>query len=427
MPKNCSWHPIALALTLTLSCGLIPLVAQGPTTPSSPTGLRVQRGRVLDRGLDRLATPVQPPLAVHVDRSDVYVAELVTVTLEPEDRIVASRFLFTVDFGDGNKGTKPLNSAQVLHRYREVGRYTIAVSVSGPPNETFDALPSVPNTVAVNVAAPPLSAAPAVAAVSEPITFTTPFPADDPAIRLRLTFDDGKTTEWMQVTDTVHAYDTAGTYTPSAEVGVLDDGEIFPAGKTAPTSVQVAQAALGVTNAGSLTDATRFTVRFPSQDPALRYRVNFGDNSLPSEWSVNSDSVHAYQAAGTYQPFAEIGRATAAGVTLVAASAPVALQIVQSPIIFIPPKGDGGSALDWLPYLLVGLVFVAAGYGVKQIVLSPHPSFSAHRGPGDSRVDTPDGDVHVQMEVRFHAGTEEGQASISTGTTPLISDFRRVL
>ena len=421
---------MAIAI-VALGCWSLPATAQRP--PAAPTGTRIQDADALRRARAAAAAQqLKPDVSLTVNQNDLYVGELVTVTLNPVERIkAASQLLFTVDFGDGEKRPVPAQFAQVQHEYRTAGMYVISASVAVRPDirATFDAWPTV-GTVGVTVRKTTFSATPAIAAAGEPIVFATPARPGDSRIRYRFTFSDNADSKWIPDPQTTHAFENPGAYTATMEVGIFDDGENLSWDKAEPISLQVAEVTLDAPASLTSNDEGMFTVQFPGDDPALRYRVNFADGSA-SDWSASPTSTHSYTAAGTYQPFAEIGRVTDAGVTQVAASARRSLAVAAAAVVIPnpPPIDDsidsGGSDWGWLPYVAIVLVAALLGYGAKQAFFVPRPTFTPHRGQADSQIESADGGVNLELEVRLHREVDAVQATVSVPSGRLISLPRR--
>ena len=422
---------------MALGCWSLPAAAQRP--PAAPTGTRIQDVDALRRArAAAAAAQLKPTFSLTVNQSDLYVNEVVTVTLNPIERVKASPLRFTVDFGDGEKIPVPAQFAQVQHRYRTAGMYTISASVAIRPEAggTFDGLPTVGNSVGITVRKTTFSAAPAIAAVGERVTFAAPARPGDSRIRYRFAFADGTDTGWIPDVQATHSYERPGPYNPTMEVGIFDDGENFSWDKSEPVSLQVAEVTLDAPASLRSDQTGTFTVQFPANDPALRYRVNFADDSA-SEWSTESIFTHTYAAAGTYQPFAEIGRMTDAGVTRVAASALRGLTVaVAIPVVTPGPSGgsgggadggaggggggDGDGDRDWLPYVAVALVAALLGYGAKQAFFVPQPTFTPHRGQSDSQIESADGGVNLELEVRLHREVDAVDTTLNVPTGRLI-------
>jgi hypothetical protein len=292
-------------------------------------------------------------------------------------------------------------------------------------------MPVVQNSVDVNVRTTTFSATPAVSAVGEPITFATPARPGDPRIRYRFTFADNTDSNWITDAQTTHKYENPGAYTTTMEVGIFDDGANISWDKADPVSLQVAEVTLDAPAELTSKDEGTFTVQFPG-NPTVRYRVNFADNSV-SEWSDSPIATHTYAAAGMYRPFAEIGRVTGAGVMRVAASAPrgltVALAggdvIVPDPRVDDGPGGDddgGDFGRNWLPYVAIALVAGLLGYGARQAFFVPRPTLTPHRGQIDSQIESPDGGVNLELEVRLHREVDAVQTTLDVPGGRLIVD-----
>ena len=414
--------------TVALGCWSISAIAQRP--PAAPTGTRIQDGSARGARAAAAAAQLSSTFSLTVNQNDLYVSEVVTVTLNPVERIKAApQLLFTVDFGDGEKRPVPAQSAQVQHQYRTAGMYIISASVAirREIRATFDALPTVGNTVGVTVRKTAFSATPAVAAVGEPITFATSARPGDSRIRYRFTFADNTDSGWIPDVQTSHAYGSPGAYTTSMEVGIFDDDQNLSWDRSEPVSLQVADVTLDAPESLTSNEAGVFTVQFPGNDPALRYRVNFADGST-SEWDSSRTVRYAYTAARTYEPFGEIGRVTDAGVTRVAASARRSVAVTAAPVVIPnpPPIDDiidsGASDWGWLPYVAVVLVAALLGYGAKQAFFVPRPTFTPHRGQADSQIDTPDGGISLELEVRLHRELDAMQTTVSVPGGQLIAD-----
>jgi PKD repeat protein len=424
----------AMAMAIVaLGCWSIPATAQ---RPAPPAGTRIQDGGARARAA-AAAQQLKPTVSLTVSQSDLYVNEVVTVTVNPTDFVARSPYVYTVDFDNGEKVRVPNQAPRVQRPYKKAGQYTISLTVSVPFGaEVFVPMPVVQNSVGVNVRTTAFSATPAVAAVGEPITFVTPPRPGDSRIRYRFTFADNTDSGWIPEVQTTHKYDSPGAYTTSMEVGIFDDGENFSWDKSEPVSLQVAEVTLDAPASLRSDQTGTFTVQFPANDPALRYRVNFADDSA-SEWSTESIFTHTYAAAGTYQPFAEIGRMTDAGVTRVAASALRSLTVaVAIPVVTPGPiggsgggadgdaggggGGDGDGDRDWLPYVAVALVAALLGYGAKQALFVPQPTFTPHRGQSDSQIESADGGVNLELEVRLHREVDAVDTTLNVPTGRLI-------
>jgi PKD repeat protein len=417
----------AMAVAIVaLGCWSIPATAQRP--PAPPTGTRIQDADALRRARAAAAAQqLKPSVSLTVSQRDLYVNEVVTVTLNPADFVARSPFVYTVDFDNGETVRIANQTPQVQRLYKKAGPYTISLTVSVPFGaEVFVPMPVVQNSVGVNVRTTTFSATPAVAAVGEPITFATPARPGDSRIRYRFTFADDTDSGWIPDVQATHAYTSPGAYTTSMEVGIFDDGENVSWDKSEPVSLQVADVTLDAPESLMSNEAGMFTVQFPGSDPALRYRVNFADGST-SEWDSSRTFRHAYAAARTYEPFGEIGRVTDAGVTRVAASARRSLAVAAAAVVIpnLPPddsRDSGGSDWGWLPYVAIVLVAALLGYGAKQAFFVPRPTFTPHRGQTDSQIETPDGGIDLELEVRLHRELDAMQTTVSVPGGQLIAD-----
>ena len=420
---------MSIAIVVALGCWSIPAIAQRP--PAPPTGTRIQDGGARGARAAAAAAQLKPTFSLTVNQNDLYVNEVVTVTVDPIETIKAAsrQLLFTVDFGDGQKTPLPAQIAQVQHQYRTAGMYAISASVGVRPGAaaTLDGLPTVGNSVGVNVRKTTFSATPAIAAVGEPITFVTPPRPGDSRIRYRFTFADRTDSGWIPDAQTTHKYASPGEYTTSMEVGIFDDGENFSWDRAEPFPLQIAEVVLDAPASLTSDQAGTFNVQFPANDPALRYRVNFADDS-PSEWSTEPIFTHTYARAGTYQPFGEIGRLTDTGVTQVAASALRSVTVAAAIPVVVPepvPGGGGGDTggggggggrgdgWDWLPYASTALVALLLGYGIKQAFFVPRPTFTPHRGQTDSQIESADGGINLELEVRLHREVDAVQTTLT--------------
>ena len=180
---------MSIAIVVALGCGSIPAIAQRP--PAPPTGTRIQDGGARGARAAAAAAQLKASVSLTVSQSDLYVNEVVTVSVNPADFVARSPFDYTVDFDNGEKVRIANQSPQVQRRYATAGSYTISAAVSVPFGaEIFAPMPVVRNSVGVTVRTPTFSATPAVAAVGEPITFVTPPRPGDSRIRYRFTFAD---------------------------------------------------------------------------------------------------------------------------------------------------------------------------------------------------------------------------------------------
>ena len=424
---------MAIAI-VALGCWSIPATAQ---RPAPPTGTRIQDGGARGARAAAAAQQLKPTVSLTVSQSDLYVNEVVTVTVNPTDFVARSPYVYTVDFDNGEKVRVPNQAPQVQRPYKKAGQYTISLTVSVPFGaEVFVPMPVVQNSVGVNVRTTAFSATPAVAAVGEPITFVTPPRPGDSRIRYRFTFADNTDSGWIPEAQTTHKYDSPGAYTTSMEVGIFDDGENVSWDKAAPVPLRIAEVVLDAPASLTSDQAGTFNVQFPANDPALRYRVNFADDS-PSEWSIEPIFTHTYATAGSYQPFGEIGRVTDTGVIQVAASALRSVTVAAAiPVVPEPVPGGGGGGggggrggrgedWDWLPYASIGLAALLLGYGVKQAFFVPRPTFTPHRGQTDSQIETPDGGIHLELEVRLHRELDAVQTTLNVPGGRLVSLPRR--
>jgi hypothetical protein len=223
----------------------------------------------------------------------------------------------------------------------------------------------------------------------------------------------------------------------------LIDAQVVPFARTLPAAIQVADVTLAApADMLVVGQAAMFTVQFAASDPTLRYRVNFGDGSPPSDWSDTPDAVGSYAAAGNYQAHGEIGRVSADGVTLVASSPPVVVAIVvPAPPLTLPPPGPqpgGGPAggavpprpsppptVWWWPYVLVGLVAVLVVYSARHLMASPRPTFELHRDAGAARVADGPHAVRIRLEVRLHPGVDRGRHRVTVDGEELVTLVRR--
>ena len=412
----------AIVCLVTLGCCASQASAQAPAPPA---GVRIQGDNAGKRAARaQIPQPPTPSVSLSVNQNDLYLNEAVTVTLNPIDEVRVSPFLFAVNFGDGEE-IRLVQTAQVQHQYKAAGPYTISASVSVPSGaEIFSPMPVVANTVAVNVRTLTLSATPGIAAVGENVVFATPIRPGDARIRYRFSFTADEATDWISEPQTTHSYSRAGTSDPSLEVGLFDDNEYRTLDKSAPIPLQVADVALEGPTSIQANETATFTVAFPAGDPALRYRVNFGDEST-SEWSVSPTVTHAYVIAGTFRPVGEIGRASDTDVTRVAASMAAELFVAGRSLNRDIPGADGPRDVqketDWLPYVAIAFVVLLTGYGAKQMLFAPKPTFALHHGQTDAQIDSNDGSVHVQLEVRLHPEIDAVQTTLTIPAGRLIA------
>jgi hypothetical protein len=87
---------------------------------------------------------------------------------------------------------------------------------------------------------------------------------------------------------------------------------------------------------------------------------------------------------------------------------------------------DGGRNIDWLPYVALALVTLLVGFGARQFLVAPKPTFTLHRGQTDSEIDTAHG-ITVRFEVRLHRNVDGVSSTLTTSAVRLIVNPRRRL
>ena len=169
-------------------------------------------------------------------------------------------------------------------------------------------------------------------------------------------FGDGtQTVKERAQAEAVHQYRAAGHYTVSVSVKAPEDGtEIFqpkPEVNEAVT-IQVDNVSLSVNpTTVEVGQQVSFETRFLSDDPRVRYRFVFGDNSLPSDWGNKPQATYAYSSAGTYAAHAEIGRMNDGSIDPISNSVTQQIEVSPPPrvdLIVNPTTAELGTAVSFV-------------------------------------------------------------------------------
>ena len=75
-----------------------------------------------------------------------------------------------------------------------------------------------------------------------------------------------------------------------------------------------------------------------------------------------------------------------------------------------------------MPYGAIALVALLLGYGAKQAFFVPRPTFTSHHGQADSQIESADGGVNIELEVRLHREVDAVQTTVSVPGGRLIVD-----
>ena len=150
----------------------------------------------------------------------------------------ALRYRFS--FGDNTATPWQVSNEAPLHFYKATGKYQPRVEVGFGDNP--DAVDARDSNL-VTIVAPPaksltLRVDPVHIDEGQPVTLSAKFPAKGRQIQYRFRFDDNQTTEWQDEGELKHSY-AVGTYRPSAEVGVVLDGEVYPLASTVGHTIEV--------------------------------------------------------------------------------------------------------------------------------------------------------------------------------------------
>ncbi|MDH3531060.1 MAG: PKD domain-containing protein [Acidobacteriota bacterium] len=161
------------------------------------------------------------PYVLSVENEPVYLGEMATFKLAPEDQVIESLNTFTFDFGDGSPSqVMQKGSNEIRHFYREADIFGVSVDVSIPRvvNGNRAAAPVI-NKVKVLIRHFKLKAEPTAADVNEPVTFRVDPDSNDKTIEYSFDFGDGSPkTRWQIEPYAEHKYETAKEYTASVEI-----------------------------------------------------------------------------------------------------------------------------------------------------------------------------------------------------------------
>lgn len=241
--------------------------------------------------------PIRPPAGrglvaadVTVSKNRVNVGEWVTVI--PAAPAQFRRPVFSVNFGDGSR--LETTTTQVHHKYAKVGHYDIYAWV-------------MKDTPPIGVS---LSANPQSVLAKQPVQLNAQLTANSPGIKYRFVFGDRDQTEWLNQSQTVHAYDTAATYLAYVEIGGLENGSFRLLRRSASQPIQVKGAWFSVDllvnpNRAEVGDRITFTALPSSNDPNASYRFAFGDGAATG-WQKSTQAIHQYTSAQKYYAYVEM-------------------------------------------------------------------------------------------------------------------------
>ena len=180
-------------------------------------------------------TVAQVKLSVNPQSLEVGMPVSLKATSVSKDPNLRYKFLF----GD-NKQTNWQESNEATHSYSAAGDYKATVDIGFGDNAVrLDSIDS--DSIKVTLPTPEsidFRVQPSRVDANETVTLSVRFRESGRNIQYRFLFDDGQTSEWQAEPQITHPY-VAGTYQPTAEVGVLIDGTVVTLVTSAPKTIEV--------------------------------------------------------------------------------------------------------------------------------------------------------------------------------------------
>ncbi len=266
------------------------------------------------------------------DRNKVQTGEKIRFILSPPDVVMELSYDFIFNFDDGNRLVKKPGQAEILHRFKNAGNYTVSVQVQpGEQITDLNIVPQMENSVDIQVDSVFLNINPNSTKTGEDITFETEFPTDDPQIR---------------------------------------------------------------------------------------YRFFFGDNSPPSRWSNRSSILHRYPSPNIYYAYAEIGRQSGSTVMPITRSVGRFVNISSKTIV-----SDKTKYPPWI-YLIIILIAAAVFYSIGKHYIAPRAQLKPRIDPG--KQDIAGGNkLSINYELRLNPNIHDGIFNILLNNKDIIKNIKR--
>ncbi|HKI45531.1 MAG TPA: PKD domain-containing protein, partial [Balneolales bacterium] len=331
--------------------------------------------------------------------------------------------------------TKWTSSPGIRHGYPSRGTYKVFAEIGVSVNNRVRLLTrSVTREVTVEAAPSPqtigikLLADRTLAYTGEEFRFTlSPSEAVlNNAIKIIFDFGDGTRTEMDPGTYVAtHRYKDAGHYTVTAfirSVPILTHVAPVPAIENT-VDVQVDNVPLKVDPFNTETGKTvTFEVGFRTDDPQIRYRFVFGDNSPPTDWSSEPITTHRYTSPGSYHAYAEIAARSDTSLVPIARSSARTVTVSLKPVVTNPPDNPFSEA--WI-YVILLLVAASAIYYRMRTY------HSARQMQVEPRVDKGEQSVSdgkklaLNYEIRCNPNYKNGDYKLTASQPHLIQNIRR--
>lgn len=481
------FSPLTLAMATLFFVSLLPagnavVFAQQKNQNSS----RLQ-GAVIIKTRSRPADDA-PAVIVTADRNRVRVGELVKFTLTPAQLTSDSRYVVTIDFGDGTR--RQATGPHLTHRYGATGHYKVYASVVGGDRDNG----ADPNQFQTQVPRVTLNASPSSVTAGRRVTLTAQLSSTYPNIRYRFAFGDGQQSDWQTSPVVTHQYAAPGNYLAFVDIGAAKGSGVTRLGGSPRKSIQVTNAPLGpvelIVSPATAETGRRvsLTARIASSDPNIRYRFVFGDGSPPGAWQSSAQTMHTYRSTGTYSAYVDVGLLTNRGLRqegssrrAIVVTAPVATnrkpktdtpsdgtdervgpeakptptpaaspspsiiaRASPSPATPVPaglsspdpslspeestgtgnPVFAGNARDDWWKYLLLALPLAFVAYKLGKGWLGQRSTVRTFPDPGTASVTDAQG-LAINSQVILRPNLQEGQHHVSSNEAGLVKNVRR--
>ncbi len=397
----------------------------------SPTGSEIFVPRPIV--VNRLPVQVnEVQLTVTPDR----VKEGQTVLLQTEFKSTIQNIRYRFFFGENPTSYSQWTpSPGISHGYPAEGTYKVFAEIGAMANNRVRLLTrSVTREVIVDAEPAPqtqgvkLIADRTQAYTGEQFRFTlSPSEAVlNNAIKIFFDFGDGNRIEREPGTYVVtHRYKDAGHYTVIAIIrSVPTVTHVAPIPAIENTvDVQVDNVPLKVDPVNTETGETiTFEVGFRTDDPQIRYRFVFGDNSPPSEWISDPITTHRYSSSGSYHTYAEIATRSDTSVVPLARSIARTVTISLKPVVTNPP--DNPYRRVWVYVILVLLAVSAISYRIRKYYSASQTKFEPRVDKGEQSVS--DGNkLTVNYEIRCNPNHRDGHFKLTASQPDLIQNIKR--
>lgn len=356
----------------------------------------------------------------------VGVGEPVTLRADftPDGLDVQYRFIF----GNGESSDWD-TSPRITHTYSQDGLYQVFAEIRQTGNNQINTLTS---SITRNVLVRPipqqvqtltLEADREEVYTGEEVRFTlspsevvlgTPF-------MFNFDFGDGnRENKETGTAEILHHYDEVGNYTVSVTresnpVFANQNVSIPEVQNTVEIKVDSVPLIVNPSDSAETGDPVNFETVFRTDDPQIRYRFIFGDNSDPSQWSVQPNIEHTYADSGLYRVYAEIGRQSGDSVDIITSS------VIKTVVVSVLDSG-----IPWWVYVLAAVLGAAVFYTVRNYgsVSSPDVNMYTRMDQGHQTMQGRKNLV-LNYKVRLNPNFNEGNYSVKTNELGIIKKIER--